>query len=182
MQTLASIKARSLKTALLASACLLTAALHAQAPGSSSPQTAAESPNAAFVQAAGQGGMAEVELSKLALAQTQSPQVRQFAQTMVDDHSANNKQLSMIAAHENIQVPQDLDAAHAHLRERIAGESGRDFDRDYVTAMRDDHAKMAELLKSSQATVNTEELRTFIKTTLPVVEHHLEMARGLKIQ
>lgn len=172
----------SLKTLLLASACALSSSLYAQAPGSGTPQTAAESPNAAFVQQAGQGGMAEVSLSKLALDLATSPQVRQFAQKMVQDHTANNKQLATIAAHENIQLPIDLDSEHAHLRERLEGKRGADFDRAYVDAMRADHQKMADLLKSSQATVNTEELRAFIKTTLPVVEAHLRMAQDLKVE
>jgi putative membrane protein len=126
--------------------------------------------------------MAEVELSKLAEASAKSPQVRQFAQKMVKDHTANNKQLATIAAQENIQVPKDLDSEHSQLRDKLAAEHGADFDRDYVNAMRADHQKMVDLLKSSQATVNTEQLRTFIKTTLPVVEGHLRMAQDLKTE
>jgi len=172
----------SLKVLLLAGACALASSVHAQAPGSSSPKTAAESPNAAFVKQAGQGGMAEVELSKLAVASAKSPQVRSFAQKMVDDHTENNKQLATIAAHENIQMPKELDSEHAQLRDKLAGEKGSDFDRDYVDAMRADHQKMGDLLKSSEGTVNTDELRTFIKKTQPVVAHHLSMARDLKTE
>jgi hypothetical protein len=39
-----------LRTALLTGACMFASSLLAQAPGSGSPQTAAASPNAAFVQ------------------------------------------------------------------------------------------------------------------------------------
>jgi hypothetical protein len=41
---------------------------------------------------------------------------------------------------------------------------------------------IADLLKSSAATVSTEELRTFIKKTLPVVQEHLRMAQDLKVE
>jgi putative membrane protein len=171
-----------LKTLALIASCTVTAALYAQAPASSSPQTAAESPNAAFVQQAGQGGLAEVELSKLAVTSAKSSEVRSFAEKMVHDHTENNKQLATIAAHENIRIPEAPDSEHAQLRDKLAAEHGTAFDRDYVDAMRADHQKMADLLKSSQATVNTEELRTFIKKTLPVVESHLRMAQDLKVE
>ncbi|MDR3386063.1 MAG: DUF4142 domain-containing protein [Rudaea sp.] len=166
---------------LFSGTCTLAAFIEADAQGTSSPQTPAESPDAAFVQQAGQGGMAEVELSKLAADSAKSPQVREFAQQMIRDHTANNKQLALIATHENIQLPKVLDGGHANLRDKLQAEHGGDFDHDYVDVMRADHEKMAALLRSSAATVSTEELRSFIKTTLPVVEAHLRMAQDLKV-
>ena len=126
--------------------------------------------------------MAEVELSKIAEKNAKSPEVKKFATQMVHDHSANNKQLSTIAAHENIPVPKALDSDHAALRDKLTGLKGADFDQCYVDAMRADHQKTLDLLKSSQSTVSTEELRTFIKKTEPVVEHHLSMAQNLKVE
>jgi putative membrane protein len=108
--------------------------------------------------------------------------VKKFAAQMVHDHTANNKQLATIAAHENIPVPKTLDRDHAALRDKLNGLKGSDFDQSYVNAMRSDHQKMLDLLKSSQSTVSTEELRTFIKKTEPVVEHHLSMAQNLKVE
>jgi putative membrane protein len=171
-----------LKTVLLASGFMLVSSVYAQAPASSAPKVAAESPDATFVQKAGGGGLAEVELSKLAVSSAASPEVKQFAQKMVQAHSENNKQLAIIAAHENIAVPKDLDSEHAQLRDKLAAQHGAEFDRTYVSAMRGDHQKMADLLQSSQATVSTEELRTFIKKTLPVVQDHLRMANQLKVE
>ena len=49
------------------------------------PKTAQE-----FVREAADGGMAEVALGKMAVAQAQSPEVKQFGQRMVDDHSKAN--------------------------------------------------------------------------------------------
>jgi putative membrane protein len=147
---------------------------------SNAPKTAAESPDAAFVQKAAAGGMAEVELSEIAATTAASDDVRHFAQAMVHDHSANNAQLATIAAHENIAIPTKLDAEHERLRAQLDTLHGADFDRTYVDAMRADHQKMLDLLQSSTATVTTEELRTFIKQTAPVVQEHLAMARALK--
>ncbi len=153
---------------------------HAQVKTSSMPQQKGDSPDATFVQKAGEGGMAEVELSKIAEGKAKSADVKKFATQMVHDHTANNKELATIAAKENIQVPKSLDSDHAALRDKLNSLSGTDFDHAYIDAMRNDHQKMIDLLKSSEATVSTEELRTFIKKTEPVVEHHLTMAQNLK--
>lgn len=160
----------------------LTLAAHAQTKTSNMPTQAGESGDASFVQKAGEGGMAEVELSKIAEKNAKSADVKKFAEKMVHDHTANNKELATIAAKENIQVPKSLDSDHTALKEKLEGMKGADFDRAYVDAMRSDHQKMIDLLKSSQSTVSTEELRTFIKKTEPVVEHHLTMAQHLKVE
>jgi putative membrane protein len=153
-----------------------------QAQTTNMPQQKGDSGDATFVEKAGAGGMAEVELSNIAESNAKSPEVKKFAMQMVHDHTANNKNLATIAAKENISLPKTLDAEHAALRDKLKAETGADFDRDYVAAMRSDHQNMLDLLKSSESTVSTEELRTFIKKTQPVVEHHLSMAQNLKAE
>jgi len=162
---------------MLALCSAFTVQAHAAAPAKPG-----DNPDATFVQQAGQGGMAEVELSKLAEKSGSTPALRQFASKMVQDHGANNKELLTIAAHENISPPKELDSDHAALRDKLAAMHGAEFDRTYLDAMRSDHQKMDELLKSSQAMVSTEELRTFIKKTTPVVEAHLRMAQEMKTE
>ncbi len=157
-------------------------AAHAQTKTSNMPAKSGEGPDATFVTQAAQGGMAEVELSKVAEKNAKSADVKKFASEMVHDHTANNKELATIAAHENIPVPTSLDTEHAALCDKLSAMKGADFDRAYIDAMKTDHQKMDDLLKSSQATVTTEELRTFIKKTDPVVEHHLAMAQKLKAE
>ncbi|HEX4481119.1 MAG TPA: DUF4142 domain-containing protein [Rudaea sp.] len=170
------------RNALIAALALTLpfALAQAQTTTSNMPQQKGDGPDAMFVQKAGEGGMAEVELSKVAENKAQSPEVKKFAMQMVHDHTANNKELATIAAKENIQVPKSLDSEHAALRDKLKTLKGADFDREYVDAMRSDHKKMVELLKSSESTVTTEDLRTFIKKTEPVVEQHLSMAQNLK--
>ena len=153
----------------------------AQSMGSGTRETPADSPDAMFVQQAGVSGTAEVELSRIAVRQAQSPDVRRFAEDMVQEHERNNRELMTIAAHENIAPPPDMvDDAHAQLRAQLSVMHGEAFDRAYMDAMRADHEKLAALLRSSQATVSTPELRRYIATTLPVVQDHLKMAEAVR--
>ena len=62
-----------------------------------------------FMEKAAQGGMAEVELGKLATQKASASEVKQFGQRMVDDHSKANDQLKQIATSKGVNLPTDLD-------------------------------------------------------------------------
>jgi putative membrane protein len=136
----------------------------------------------AFITTATQGGMAEIELSKLAIDLGNSPQVRSFAEQMIADHGRNNMELAEIATRDKILLPSDLDPAHAALGKDLANLHGVDFDRRYIQAMQKDHQQMAEFLKTSETSVSDNRLTAFIKAALPVVEAHARMADQLKAE
>jgi putative membrane protein len=168
---------------LLAGAIAFTGVALAQTSGgSNAPKQPSEGAgaDAAFIQKAGAGGMAEVELSKLAEQNAKSGDVKKFAEHMVRDHTSNNRELETIATKENVALPKDLDAEHAALRDKLASLKDEAFDKAYIDAMRDDHQKMDDLLKSSAGSVSSAELRTYIKKTEPAVEAHLREANKLK--
>ena len=75
-------------------------------PGSSSAK-AVSSADKKFAMEAAQGGLAEVELGKLATQKGQSDKVKQFGQRMVDDHTNANNQLKSLAQKDNITLPTD---------------------------------------------------------------------------
>src|SRR6516225_8081933 len=49
-----------------------------------------------FIEKAAQGGVAEVETGKLAAQKAQSPDVKQFGERMVKEHSAANEKLMQL--------------------------------------------------------------------------------------
>jgi len=149
----------------------------AMAQGSSSPAKPAESPDASFVHRAGEGDLAELEFSRLAADRAASPAVRAYAQRIVEDHGQTSRELAIIAAHENIALPDVVDEEHSQVLDVLGNEGGAIFDDNYVTAMLAAHQQLASLLKSSEAAVSTDELRTFIRKTLPVVERERRLAQ-----
>ena len=56
-----------------------------------------------FVKEATQGGLAEVQMGRLAAQKGQSQEVRQLGQKLVQDHSKANQELKLLAAQKNIQ-------------------------------------------------------------------------------
>jgi putative membrane protein len=126
-------------------------------------------------------GKAEIELGQIALKNTQDANVRTYAQRMVKDHSAADKKLQAIAAKENLQLPQSLDAEHESLKAKLQGLKGEDFDRAYVQAMAKGHDKAVALFESaSQQPQMPDELKQFAASTLQTLEQHQEMAHSLR--
>jgi len=101
-----------------------------------------------FVKDIASGGTAEVELSRLATDKAVNPDVKKFAQMMVDDHTKANDELSALASQHNIPAPAQLDDKHRDLRDKLAKLSGADFDREYMNAMVDDHNDTIDKLGS----------------------------------
>jgi putative membrane protein len=62
----------------------------------------------AFVKDAAIGGLAEVQLGRLAAERASSPDVKQFGQRMVDEHGKANDKLMAIAKQKNVEVPTEL--------------------------------------------------------------------------
>jgi len=99
-----------------------------------------------FVQQAAAAGMAEVQLGQLAEKQASSSQVKEFARMMVRDHTKANNDLKRAAQGQNLQLPTELDQKHQDLMQRLQQLRGADFDREYMSAMVDDHMQARDLL------------------------------------
>src|SRR5688572_13989205 len=61
-----------------------------------------------FMKDAAMGGMAEVEFAKLAKDRAMNPRVKNFAEMMINDHSAANNDLKTIAREKNVTLPENL--------------------------------------------------------------------------
>jgi putative membrane protein len=152
-----------------------------------------------FVTKAANVNMAEIQLGRLAEQKAQSPQVKDFARQMVEDHTKANNDLEQIARAQNIPLPTELDKDHQDVMQKLQGLSGADFDREYMDAMVDGHQDAVDLLKdhaddlkdnaqqgapvgtsgSAPAKVQADQ---WAANTLPTVQSHLDMAKRIQEQ
>jgi putative membrane protein len=101
-----------------------------------------------FVKDIATANIAEVELGRMALDKAVNPDVKKFAQMMVDDHTKANEELTALASQNNIAVPSGLDDKHNDLRDKLAQKTGADFDKDYIDAMVGGHQDVMDKLES----------------------------------
>ncbi len=133
-----------------------------------------------FMTKAALGGMAEVELGKLAATKAQSAEVKQFAQKMVTDHTKANDELKALAGEKNFSMPVRLDTKHQAVLDKLSGLSGAEFDKAYVEAMVADHAETVATFKSEADGGKDADAKAWAGKMLPNLQMHLEMIKGIQ--
>ena len=132
-----------------------------------------------FVNEAARGGMFEVELGQLALKNGMSGEVKNFGQQMVTDHTRLNDELGNAAKKDGLQVPTALNATQRAEIQALSKLSGKEFDSRYAQLMVKDHTHDLAVFQKAESTTERPELKKAIADAIPVVEHHLEMAKKL---
>lgn len=135
-----------------------------------------------FAMEAAQGGMMEVDLGQLAAQKAASQAVKEFGQRMVTDHGKANMQLQQIASMKGMSLPKALPADMKQEREKLAGTSGTEFDRMYMSHMVKDHEKDVKEFEMQAEKGADPALRSFAQETLPVLRQHLELAKSVAAQ
>ena len=131
-----------------------------------------------FVEKAAVGGLAEVEMGKMAQQKGSSDQVKQFGSRMVEDHSKANDELKKIASSKGITLPTDLDAKHKSKMDKMQKLSGAQFDRAYMDDMVADHKQDVAEFKKEANSGKDSDIKAFAAKTLPTLEDHLKMAQS----
>lgn len=141
-------------------------------------------------------GTAEVELGRLALERASNADVKEFAAMMVRDHSKSLAALKQVASQHAIPAPAALDDKHREIRDKLAGLSGAEFDREYMSVMVDAHETTVDRLQTrasedrfgdDKGTVRPEgsdnpveaSINQWAANTLPTTRHHLEEAKRI---
>ena len=135
-------------------------------------------PDLPFVMKAANGGMAEVELGKLAVDKAASDEVKKFGQRMVDDHGKANEELKTLAQNKKITLPTAVDPKAMALHDRLAKLSGAAFDRAYLQAMLADHQKDVNEFRLEARSGKDADVRGWAAKTLPTLEEHLKLAQS----
>ncbi len=134
-------------------------------------------PDRAFALEAADGGMAEVALGKLATEKASDPDVKQFGQRMVDDHSKANDQLKSIAGQLNYTLPGDMSHKHKTLVDKLSKLNGPAFDKAYMDQMVDDHLHDVAAFHKEATGGQNEALKNFAAQTEPTLREHLKSAK-----
>jgi len=130
-----------------------------------------------FVIDAAQGGMAEVRLSQLALERSTNPEVKQFAQQMIQEHTRVNEELMQLAIQKGITPPTDVGPKYEAAMMRLMQLSGASFDQAYMNEGGiNAHLENTAVYQRQAGLGEDPDLKAFAARILPRVQGHLEMA------
>lgn len=131
-----------------------------------------------FVGRVSQGGMYEVEASKLAERKAVAPDVKDTANTEVHDHSLVGAELKRISAKTGVPVAATLNADFQQRFVKLKSVSGAAFDSAYIADMEEIHDN-DEKLFAKEAAEGSESFKTFAHRTDRIVKRHIGSLRGL---
>ncbi len=129
-----------------------------------------------FANAAASGGLAEVQLGRLAQQRGATDQVRQYGQEIVADHTKANDELKRIAKEQNITLPTEPTSAQAQTYTTVESLRGLAFDKRFAEVMISDHQDTIATFQNEASSGQDPALKTFAQNTLPTLQHHLEQA------
>jgi putative membrane protein len=114
----------------------------------------------------------EITLSKQALTQASSADVKNFANKMISDHT----KLAQSMKHLDPSITPSADTDPAGL----GNTSGTDFDKTYMDTMVADHDKVVSRFESvASDSQYSADVRSAAKNALPTLKHHAAMAKTL---
>jgi len=132
-----------------------------------------------FIEEAADGGMAEVELGQLAAEKATSPDVKQFAERMVKDHSQANDQLKQIAMEKGVTLPSSPSKKTEATKDKLSKLNGAAFDRAYMAGMVKDHRTDIAQFKKESTAGQDPDVKQFASQTLPTLQDHLKQAQSI---
>lgn len=134
-----------------------------------------------FVTLAAQSDMLEIETSKLAIATSDNPKIKQFAEKMIKDHTEASSALMALVEGGKVKatLPTNLDRPHKEQLDKLAKLSGNEFTKEYGAFQVSAHKDAVSLFERYSKEGDNADLKAFAGKTLPHLQMHLKMAEEL---
>ncbi|MGD0892823.1 MAG: DUF4142 domain-containing protein [Terracidiphilus sp.] len=154
--------------------CSLTASAQTHHPAKAEPMS-----DQKFLDMAAQTDMLEAHLGQMAADHSDSQDVKNYAQMLVTDHTADYQQLTSLAAKDGFTVPTAIDAEHNRMIEPFEHLKGAAFDGRYIHTMIEGHTEAIGVYKKESNDAQNADLKTYAAATLPTLQKHLDGAKDL---
>jgi putative membrane protein len=184
--TVAAWVLRGAALALLAPAgCALSektadmAAANVQAATQAQTNPTLSTSDSLFIDEAARAGLAEVQEGKVAEAQGHLAAVRRFGTMMVKDHGELNDQLLALAHQKQLTppaTPSDYQQGEINGLQTVHGQA---FDSQFIDGQVASHQQALMLFQTEARQGTDPDVKALAARAIPVLEHHLEMARKL---
>lgn len=178
---LRSIIIASAMLALIACGQQATTTTESTTPTTPPPAAAPIAPSAQeFAQSVANSDAFEIQSSQLAAQRAQRQEVKDFAATMVRDHTMTTQQLTALAPQINLTPPTpQLDAAQQGQIDSLRSQNGAAFDAAYIDAQVAAHTEAVGLFERFANGGEPGPLRDWAAETLPKLRDHLTHVQGL---
>jgi putative membrane protein len=130
----------------------------------------------------------ETELGKLVEKNSQSSRVKQYAKTIVKDHTKAESDLQAVVRKSNLSLDtanqkpmvQEHEQKSAQLQTELKNLRGTEFDTRYLSEMVNGHQATITMLEGAATTLQGQELGKLVTQLMPKLKQHLSEAEKLQ--
>jgi putative membrane protein len=128
----------------------------------------------------------DIDQAKLALKKTNNPQVKEFANQMISDHTSLEKSVADLAkklgaTEAESDTSKQLKQQAADERKKLESLKGQDFDREYLSHEIAYHQAVIDAAKNTLIpNAKNPELKSAVQGAAPVLQGHLQHAQQLQ--
>ncbi len=152
----------------------------AQKKGTGAKGAGAPMTDQQFVDFAAQTDMVEANIGQQAANDATAQPIKDYAQMLVTDHTADYQQLSTVAKQANLTVPTAIDDEHnTAMIGPFQKLKGAAFDKKYAAEMVAGHTKAIAMYKKEADEAQNAALKSYAQETLTVLQKHLDGAKDL---
>ncbi|HTY69936.1 MAG TPA: DUF4142 domain-containing protein [Alphaproteobacteria bacterium] len=148
-----------------------TGAAHGQAlPGAASGPSTTE-----YVQQSAMTDLFEITSSRIALAKSQSPEVRDFARQMMGDQGLSTAELKQAMKDGKVMmtVPVSLDPQHERDLQVLQKKAADQFDQAYLQSQLQGHRNTLDMQRAYAQAGDNAALKRYASQATPIVQSHL---------
>jgi putative membrane protein len=132
-----------------------------------------------YIQLAAQSNFNEITLNELALSQGRDSLVMEYAQKMIDEHTAAQNELQAIAnSHNFAGWPSELTAGQQSFYDSLSEMEGFEFDTKFMNSQIELHQKAASIHQDG-AENDDADIQGYANKYLTQSQEHLQMAESI---
>jgi putative membrane protein len=127
----------------------------------------------------------EIAEGQTAVRKARDSGVKQFGQTMIDDHLKLQKKVDSVALAKNItpQAPPqaaEMEQKTSALEDSLKALTGAAFDRAYINAQVAGHQEAIRKLNAWSSAVQDADFAAALRNAIPTIQDHLDKAKALQ--
>jgi len=141
-------------------------------PAAAKTGTSAKS-DEAFLAAAAQADMTIVHIGKMAQERAETPKLKEFANTLVQDHTNDYQELTELAAKAGDGIPKAIDKQNDHTISMLDHQKGKSFDHAFLESQSAEHERLVSAFKREAEHGSNPDIKAYATKALPTMEQHL---------
>jgi predicted outer membrane protein len=129
-----------------------------------------------FLIEAMQDSMAEIQICEMAIEKSANPDVKKFAQSMIDEHGRMGRELEQLAGDKKLDVPRNVRPEQEMTVDEFTSLQGRDFEQRWIQYNIDVHERDVKVFRHYADMEDDPDIRDLAKNQVEALGKHLKMA------